>query len=154
MIRLAREGITFHYRVAGVALHDGCVLLQGALNSPIWTLPGGHVEPGETAAAALRREMHEEIEVAVRIERLLWVVENLFPDHIVQHHELGLYFLMDFGDARLRLGPGPYTGNENGMAITVAWHPLTNLETLPLYPAFLRQGLQMLPEHPSHIVTA
>jgi 8-oxo-dGTP pyrophosphatase MutT (NUDIX family) len=31
-----------------------------------WDLPGGHVEPGEHAAVALARELHEELGIAVR----------------------------------------------------------------------------------------
>lgn len=50
--------------VAGVMIQDGRILL--CHRSPdrwwypdVWDLPGGHVEPGETPAAALRRDLEE-----------------------------------------------------------------------------------------------
>lgn len=36
-----------------------------------WELPGGKVEPGETAEAAAVRELHEELGVGVRLLKLL-----------------------------------------------------------------------------------
>ncbi|WP_181699180.1 NUDIX hydrolase [Chthonobacter albigriseus] len=47
---------------------QGRVLLIRRLNPPLsdlWTFPGGHVEPGETMAEALRREVLEETGLAV-----------------------------------------------------------------------------------------
>ncbi len=154
MILLKHNSMMFHYRVAGVALHEGHVLLQQSVNEPIWALPGGHAEVGETAAQTLVREMHEELGASVRVGRLLWVVENLFPKEAIRHHELGLIFLMDLGAACDWLYPGPLIANEDGLPMTVAWHPLSTLEALPLYPSFLRRGLQTLPESVTHIITA
>jgi 8-oxo-dGTP diphosphatase len=54
--------------VNALLVRNGCVLL--ARRAPhrkaypdLWSFPGGHVEPGETLAQALIREMGEEIEV-------------------------------------------------------------------------------------------
>ena len=40
----------FHYRVAGVAMHDARVLLQRTEIDDFWSLPGGHVELHESTS--------------------------------------------------------------------------------------------------------
>jgi 8-oxo-dGTP pyrophosphatase MutT (NUDIX family) len=65
-------------RACGLLLHDGKVLLQRKRDEPIWALPGGRIEFGETPEAALRREWIEETGCAPTIGRLLWILENRF----------------------------------------------------------------------------
>ncbi len=74
------QQLRFHYRVAGVATHDGRVLLHRSENDDFWSLPGGRTQHSESAAAALRREMREELGAEVTVVRLLWVVENFFRE--------------------------------------------------------------------------
>jgi len=56
--------------VAGAVVRDGRVLLAQRTRPPElagqWELPGGKVEPGESAEEALRRELREELGVEVR----------------------------------------------------------------------------------------
>ena len=54
-------------RACGCVLHDGLVLMT-AVRGGRWTLPGGGVEPGETAAEAAVREVWEECGAHVVIE--------------------------------------------------------------------------------------
>ncbi|MBS0243473.1 MAG: NUDIX hydrolase, partial [Proteobacteria bacterium] len=55
---------------SAAVFRDGMVLLgergKGAM-AGYWSLPGGHVEPGETARAAAAREVQEETGVTARI---------------------------------------------------------------------------------------
>lgn len=52
---------------------------KGALPGT-WSLPGGHIEPGEKARDAAIRELHEETGLAGTIEGLVDVHDGIFRD--------------------------------------------------------------------------
>ena len=49
----------------------------------LWSIPGGRIEPGETGAEALVREMLEETSLTVEVGRLLGRVQRPFLDGAV-----------------------------------------------------------------------
>jgi ADP-ribose pyrophosphatase YjhB (NUDIX family) len=150
----------FYYRVAGVAVTETHVLLHRSEIDDFWALPGGRVELGEASTAALVRELQEEMDARVVVERLLWVVENFFTYQQYQVHELGLYYLIQLPD-ETRLQAPRFTGIERDQSIgprefklDFRWFPRQEplLRALPVLPVFLQQGLVDLPEATLHLV--
>jgi len=70
---------------ASVAVHrDGLFLLAQrarGLASGLWSIPGGHVERGETLAECALRELTEEVGVVARDPRFVQHVEMIGADH-------------------------------------------------------------------------
>lgn len=153
MIALDQPGTRFGLRAAGIAIHDGHVLLQRTAEADFWFLPGGRCELLETSRDTVRREMYEELGVNVRVERLLWVLENFFTENHVACHELGLYFLIDLGPKFAHYAPDkPFERDEDGRTLFFRWFPIDDLCDLRLYPTFMRHALVDLPKHTEHII--
>jgi ADP-ribose pyrophosphatase YjhB (NUDIX family) len=156
MITFKRERIQFDHRVAGIALNgpdDATqILLHRAVTDDFWALPGGRVELLEPSTEALCREMHEELNVKVQVKQLIWVVENFFQYEGREHHELGFYYRMSLPQTCPLRGQAEFWGDEQGLRLIFRWFPLSQLPQLPLYPTFLRTGLQDLPKTTTHVV--
>ena len=76
----------------GLVVRDAALLLCRSVPAGYRYLPGGHVEPGEPAAAALQRELREETGVSTAAGRLVLVTEELFVQSGRARHELNLVF--------------------------------------------------------------
>ena len=98
MIMFTRDGLTFMYRVGGIAIHDGRVLVEQAIGKGFCFLPGGRVEFGENASDALRREVREELGEPATIGRLLITADNLFELDGRRMQEVSLYFLVELDE--------------------------------------------------------
>jgi ADP-ribose pyrophosphatase YjhB (NUDIX family) len=79
--------------VAAVIFRDGAVLLQRRDDNGKWGLPGGGVEPGESVAVAIVREVREETGLEVEPVRLIGVYSDpanhqiiTYPDGNVIHY--------------------------------------------------------------------
>ncbi len=144
----------FNYRVAGVAVHNGRVLLDRNTRNNYWVLPGGHPELMEPMAVALQREIEEEIGSKVVVGDLLWVVENFFQ-RSKPIHELSFYFSVKMDESSpLLKSDGPFYGTEHTHTLIYQWYPLDEkiLSSLPLYPSFLSSALTAIPAATQHIV--
>lgn len=158
MLVIQQASRRFVYRVAGVALHQGRVLLHRSERDDFWSLPGGRGEMLEPSPDTLRREMREEMDLAVAVDRLVWVIENFFEHGEHTWHELGLYFLMSFPpDSPVWARGDTFFGREvfpqgYQLLLTFQWVPLAALDALTLHPAFLKTGLRQVPPSVQHVI--
>ncbi len=70
--------------VGAVAVRGGALLLVQRARDPEagkWSVPGGHVEPGETMAGAVEREVLEETGLELRCGPLLGWAERIGPGY-------------------------------------------------------------------------
>jgi ADP-ribose pyrophosphatase YjhB (NUDIX family) len=152
MITFKPGEIRFTFRVGGILIHHEHVLCQLASKEDFWFLPGGRAELGESASVTLLREMQEELGVHMKIERLLYVVENFFTDPDDTWHELGLYFLMT-APASSYLNQSLESimrVDEVGNHLRFDWLPIVQLESYALYPPLFQKALQEIPKHTVH----
>ncbi len=81
----------------GILERDGRVLLVASRYpnhaEPLWNLPGGRHEPGETFAQTVQREFREETGLAIAIGALAYVAESYDP--ATQTHFSNVAFHVD-----------------------------------------------------------
>jgi 8-oxo-dGTP pyrophosphatase MutT (NUDIX family) len=147
------ETEVFNYRVAGVWIENGHVLLHKQTDEARWALPGGRAHVLEDSKTCLVREMEEELGILVSAERLLWVVENFFPYAGKNYHEIGFYYLMSGEEGKNHFQSGPFFGPEGGR-LTYQWVPLAEVHEVAVYPEFMREALKKLPQTTQHIIVS
>lgn len=72
----------------------------------LWSLPGGAVELGEKVTDALKREIWEECNISIKIEKLLGAFDRIFRDdkQQVQFHYVVLNYLCHTSDELVQPG--------------------------------------------------
>ena len=82
--------------VGAVFLNDNKILMMKREHEPrgVWSIPGGLIELGETAAEAIIREMKEEIGVDIEVKSLVGVYDYKVRDknNIIKYH----YVIIDY----------------------------------------------------------
>lgn len=104
---------------------DGRFLLaqrpQGKAYAGYWEFPGGKVEPDETPAQALKRELHEELGIEVTVAHP-WLTR----EYDYEHADVRLDFF------RVRAWRGELQGREQQAFV---WQRIEAIDVAPLLPA-------------------
>lgn len=146
----------FSYRVAGICVQDGKVLLQTTTGEDRnFAFPGGHVAFGETNEETLIREFKEEIGADVRVGELKWVAEIFFPWGNKPCHQICLYYMVEIlGEGVPR--DGVFLGKEHlqgrSFELEFHWVPLEETAGMEIYPIQTPELLKKLSEGVQHFV--
>ena len=138
----------FNYRVCGIIVHDGKLLVMKDDGIGHYYLPGGRVQMHETTDMAVLREMREELLIDAKIDRPLWLNQSFFTLDGTQErfHELCLYYLMDVSETDLLLRVESFSREEGGHIHTFKWMPFEHLQDEYIYPLFIKEQIFNLPE--------
>lgn len=82
----------FEICVRAVIRHNGRILVCRFLGKKYYFFPGGHIEYGETAVEALKRELREELGVEAKKCAFIGTIENIYGEDGEKHHEINLVF--------------------------------------------------------------
>ncbi len=149
-----KEKKWFRYRAAAIIVEAGCVLLAGNERDDYFYSIGGAVHMGETAEAAVKREVLEETGVAYEVDHLAVIHENFFRGSggnikDLDCHEISFYFVMKPRGTQ-ELQSGSYTG---GIKEQMYWIPIAELDRHKTFPAFMKEFLTSEHQRIEHIVT-
>ena len=148
------DGQRFNYRVAGIAIVDGHVLVCREDDDDYTMLPGGRVELGEPSAVSLEREVEEELAMPAEIGPMMATSESFYRREGEEFHEMGFFYRLDLP------GQGPNGASpwlqrpDEGHVLSFYWVPLAGdaLERIRLLPRWLPDFLRQIPERQVHIV--
>ncbi len=131
------QDFVFSYRVGGILIHDGKILLQKPLNDD-YAIIGGHVSRMETTEATLKREFMEELHADIQVKNLLAVGEIFFPWGSRPCHQISLYYRVELTDSASIPLAGSFWGfddlDNQRIDLEYCWVPLNQLSNLTVYP--------------------
>ena len=140
-IKMKNNDYNFKFRVSGLIIKNNKLLLVDMDDNGFLCLPGGYVELGETTEEAVRRELKEEIQKDVKIEKYLGVVENYFINkYSKKMHEISFYYLMDFVSNDIDDNDFTLVENDKGRTIKLdfKWIDINDLNDFDVRPALLK----------------
>lgn len=137
------DDYVFSYRVGGLLIHHGKVLMQKAMGDDGYALIGGHVAFGETTTETLAREYKEEIGADINVERLFMVNESFFPWGNRPCQQINLYYLVSLKDENQIPLDGTFKaldelGNER-IELDMCWIPLEDVADKKIYPPQVKE---------------
>ncbi len=124
-------GNRLRVRVCGICIQDDQILLVrhtsvGSENT-FWSPPGGGMDFGENAPAALVREFSEETGLEVEVGRMLFVSEFILPPL----HAVEIFFKVEIVSGFMAKGFDPEFSAENQILQEVRYLTMKEIKQLP-----------------------
>ena len=142
MINFKRGNNKFNYRISGILIQNGKLLLHKMTTNHRWMLPGGRAEFLEDSKETLVREFKEELNCKVEVKNLKFVVENFFEYNNLDYHELEFIHVVE-----LKKGTIPsehFIVKEFGVDFEFQWFSFEEMKNVITKPDCLSQSLDDL----------
>lgn len=128
----------FNLRVGAVITDGKRVLVGKDSRVDFYTVVGGRVKLGETAEAAVLREIREETGVSTEIDRLYSISEKFFRFDGIAYHELEFLFLIKPFDISLIDETAIQC---DGADQRLVWLDSTKKPDMPVFPKHLFEAV-------------
>ena len=124
---MSSENNCMRIRVGGIILDkDRMLLIAHEKDGDIyWLLPGGGVDFGESLEDALKRELLEELNISVKIDKISLLSDSIHPSG--QRHIVNVCFLCSYLSGEYKLGEEDRLHGFN-------FFTAEELESLKIYP--------------------
>lgn len=150
------QNFVFSYRVGGILIHNGKILLQKPLHDD-YSIIGGHVARMETTGETLKREFAEELHADIEIDKLLAVGEIFFPWGNRPCHQISLYYQVKLSETASIPLEGSFFGYDDldnqRINLEFCWVPLEELGTITVYPTELIPHILCRSEDVLHFIS-
>ncbi len=122
-------------RTAGIWIVQDHILLESLADRDLWGIPGGRLEPDESAEEGCRREYREELGIEMACLDLALIHENFWQAPATRMREYGFYFRVQPKDRSIS-SPLPIASRQPQLKF--AWFRLEELPTLDFIPNMLK----------------
>lgn len=140
------QNYCFKVRLGVILIHEEKLLLVRQNHRPFWVFPGGTLEVQEGLAECAVREMKEEIDLDVSIEKTLYLADFLLADASgTVKHTIDVFML-----ARYLSGTPTMTLDEN--LNEIGFFTFKEVQKMPVEPQVALQ--QLLQDWPQDFATA
>lgn len=127
-----KKGNIFEIITRAVIINRGKILLCHQKNKRYYFFPGGHIEFGESAKDALRRELKEEFGAKVVNAKLIGSSENFYGKTKAKHHELNLIFAVKLNTPKVQAVEDH---------IYFSWIAIENFQRITVLPKSLHKAV-------------
>ncbi len=125
----------YHKRSAVIILKEDEILLmhRNKFGQKYFSIPGGTIEIGESPEQTAIREIKEETNLDITLDKLLWEIEDEY------HH--GYYFLTKSFSGKIKLGGPELKRQTAGNLYDLQWVKIKNLQNILLYPESIKEKI-------------
>lgn len=138
-------------RATAVIIHDGKILIHHNKIDKHYVLIGGRVKIGEDSATTIKREIEEELGMAVEVKVYLATIENFFEMDSKKFHEYMFVHKCEFADDKDKKINYTLKNIEGEDEIEYIWIDLKDLSKYNILPTAVNKILKE-EKHPVHII--